>query len=770
MPKPVGLWQRIRPAVVLLLMLLALVIVVGGGAYVMQLDGIVREKFEGKRWAIPAKVYARPLTLQTGLPLGLSEVRSELASLNYRELEGAPTPGTFWQQNNTLYLHTRGFAFAETEREPAQVLRLQFDGQRIASLASTLPHANGHVRLEPLVIGGIYPSQNEDRLLIQLKEAPPHLIDALIATEDQRFYHHIGISVRGILRAVWVNASSGSVRQGGSTLTQQLVKNFYLTDERSLRRKANEAIMAMLLEWHYDKNEILETYLNEVNLGQQGTRSVNGFGLASQYYFGQPIAELSLPQVALLVGMVKGPSYYNPRRQPERARERRNIVLDNLYREGFISAPVRDQAMQMPLGVIAKPTAASNIYPDFLDLVRRQLRESYQPEDLSSQGLRIFTTLDPRMQNAAEQALTGTIEQLRGQGRALNKVEGVVVAADSQTGELRALVGGSGLFTGYNRAIDASRQVGSLLKPIIYLTALGTGQYTWASPLDDGPVEIVSEGGKLWQPQNYDKLSHGTVTLQGALAHSYNQASVRLGMTLGLPAVMQTLQRLGVHVDGRPYPSLLLGALNQTPMQMLQLYQTLLSGGIRAPLQSIVAVVNAEGRPLQQFVSERQQILDPADAYLLHYGLQQVMRQGTGAPAYQRLPSTWVLAGKTGTTNDLRDSWFAGSAGRTLAVVWLGRDDNQPIGLSGGTGALPVWIDFMQRVQPAAPLPAMPASVSWQWIDAASGRLSAENCSGALRVPLAAKSVPTDKTPCASGGVPAFIDSMVDGVMNLFRR
>jgi len=769
-PKPLSLWQRIQPVVILLVMLAALITLVGGGAYVMRLDGIVREKFEGKRWAIPAKVYARPLTLQVGMPLGLNEVRSELTALNYRELDGATTPGTFALQGSTLYLHTRGFSFAEAEREPAQVLRLQFDGQRIASLASTLPRANGSVRLEPMVIGGIYPSQNEDRVLIQLKEAPPHLVDALIATEDQRFFHHIGISVRGILRAIWVNFSSGAVRQGGSTLTQQLVKNFYLTDERSLRRKANEAIMAMLLEFHYDKEEILETYLNEVNLGQQGTRSVNGFGLAAQYYFGQPIAELSLPQVALLVGMVKGPSYYNPRRQPERAKERRNIVLDNLYREGFISAPVRDQAMLMPLGVIAKPTAASNIYPDFLDLVRRQLRESYQPEDLSSQGLQIFTTLDPRMQNAAEQALTGTIDHLRGQGRALNKVEGVVVAADSQTGELRALVGGSGLFTGYNRAIDASRQVGSLLKPIIYLTALGTGQYTWASPLDDSPVEVISDGGKLWQPQNYDKQSHGTVTLQSALAHSYNQASVRLGMTLGLPAFMQTLQRLGVRVDGPPYPSLLLGALNQTPMQVLQLYQTLLSGGIRAPLQSIVAVVNAEGRPLQQFVSERQQILDPSDAYLLHFGLQQVMRQGTGMPAYQRLPSTWVLAGKTGTTNDLRDSWFAGSAGRTLAVVWLGRDDNQPIGLSGGTGALPVWVDFMQRLQPPSPLPPVPAGVSWQWIDAASGRLSAESCSGALRVPLSVKSMPAEKTPCASGGVPAFIDSMVDGVLNLFRR
>lgn len=761
--------QRLKTLSVLVLMVVTLVVVVAGGAYVMHLDGIVREKFEGKRWAIPAKVYARPLALQAGVPVSLNDMREELGILNYRQLAGAPSPGTYDLQGSTLYLHTRGFAFSD-RREPAQLLRLRFQGERVAELASTQQAVSGGVRLEPMVIGGIYPSHNEDRVLIQLKEAPPHLVDALLATEDQRFYSHIGISLRGIMRAVWVNATSGSVRQGGSTLTQQLVKNFYLSDERSLRRKANEAIMALLLEWHYDKPEILETYLNEVNLGQQGNRSVNGFGLAAQYYFGLPLSELSLPQVALLVGMVKGPSYYNPRRQPERALERRNIVLDNLYREGLISAPARDAAMQMPLGVVANPTAATNLYPDFLDLVRRQLRDSYQPEDLSSQGLKIFTTLDPRVQNAAEQALDATVLRLRKQGRSLGKLEGVVLAADLATGELRALLGGTGTFTGYNRAIDASRQVGSLLKPAIYLSALASGQYTWASPLDDGPVEIVSDTGKVWQPQNYDQQSHGVVSLQTALASSYNQAAVRLGMTVGLPAVINTLRQLGVTADLKPYPSLLLGALNQTPMDVLQLYQVMLSGGVRAPLQSIREVVDAKGRALQQFAGERKQVIDPADAYLLHYGMQQVLRQGTAASAYQRLPSTMVLAGKTGTTNDMRDSWFAGSAGQLLAVVWLGRDDNRPIGLSGGSGALPVWTDLMVRLQPAAPAPAMPAAVNWEWLDVSTGRLSAETCAGAIRVPVSAKSRPQDMTPCAAGGVPAFIDSMVDGVLNLFRR
>lgn len=760
--------QRLKTFAVLALMLSALVIVVAGGAYVMHLDGIVREKFEGKRWAIPAKVYARPLLLQAGAPVSMAALRDELTILNYHPVAGAPTPGTYDVQGDTVYLHTRGFAFSD-HREIAQLLRLRLQGGRIAELASTQQVARGGVRLEPLVIGGIYPSHNEDRVLIQLKEAPPHLIDALLATEDQRFYSHIGISIRGILRAVWVNATSGSVRQGGSTLTQQLVKNFYLTDERSLRRKANEAIMALLLEWHYSKSEILETYLNEVNLGQQGNRSVNGFGLAAQYYFGVPLSELSLPQVALLVGLVKGPSYYNPRRQPERALERRNIVLDNLYREGFISAPERDASMQKPLGVVAKPTAATNLYPDFLDLVRRQLRDSYQPEDLTSQGLKIFTTLDPRVQNAAEQALDSTIARLRQQGRSLSKLEGAVLAADLSTGELRALLGGTGTFTGYNRAVDASRQVGSLLKPAIYLTALASGQYTWASPLDDGPVEIVSDAGKVWQPQNYDLQNHGVVSLQTALAHSYNQAAVRLGMTVGLPAVISTLRQLGITADLKPYPSLLLGALNQTPMDVLQLYQIMLSGGVRAPLQSIREVVDANGHALQQFAGERRQVVDSADAYLLHYGLQQVVRQGTAASAYQRLPATMVLAGKTGTTNDMRDSWFAGSAGQLLSVVWLGRDDNQPIGLSGGSGALPVWTDIMARLLPDAPAPAAPSGVTWEWLDADSGKLSAATCSGAIRVPVSAKGRPQDMTACANGGVPAFIDNMVKGVMGIFR-
>lgn len=757
---------RLKAFVLLCLMLITLVGVVGGGAYVMHLDSIVREKFEGKRWAIPARVYARPLVLSKGEQLSQEVVEEELRLLNYRRVNGAPSSGTYAIDGSSLFIRTRGFSFSDG-REPGQLLRARFSQDRLIELASTRPGQRGDVRLEPLVIGGIYPSHNEDRILIQLKEAPPYLVEALMATEDQRFYQHIGVSIRGILRAVWVNLTSGQVRQGGSTLTQQLVKNFYLTDERSLTRKANEALMALLLELHYSKAEILETYLNEVNLGQQGRRSINGFGLAAEYYFGQPLAELSLPQVALLVGMVKGPSYYNPRRNPERATQRRNIVLDNLYREDKLSAPDRDIAMKRPLGVIAKPAAAGNLYPDFLDVVRRQLRESYQPDDLSSQGLSIFTTLDPRVQNAADAALTTTVARLRKQGRKLDKLEGAVLAADLRSGELRALIGSTGTFTGYNRAVDASRQVGSLLKPAIYLTALSSGQYTWQSPISDAPVEVVSDSGKRWTPQNYDKQSHGDVPLRTALAKSYNQAAVRLGMTVGLPAFINTLRQLGVQGDLQSYPSLLLGALNQSPMDVLHLYQVLLTG-VRSPIQSIREVVDADGQSLQRFAGERRQVVDLSDTYLLHYGLEQVARAGTAASAYRRLPSQTVIAGKTGTTNDLRDSWFAGSAGDLLGVVWLGRDDNASTGLSGGTGALPVWTDMMVRIKPSYHAAKMPADVTWEYLDEQSGYLSNAECGG-VRLPVAAKSRPQEMTACATGGIPGFIDSMVDGVLDLFR-
>ncbi|MFN3586694.1 MAG: penicillin-binding protein 1B, partial [Moraxellaceae bacterium] len=746
----------------LFLMVLVLAGLIALALWLARLDDVVRTKFEGKRWAIPARVYARPLELYAGAPVSLRALKDEFAVLNYRE-QPLTGPGSWQQKGNEVQVHTRGFVFSDGT-EPAQVLRLRFAGAQLADVASTVKNERGVVRLEPMVIGGIYPAHREDRVLMQLKEAPPHLVDALLATEDRAFYRHHGVSVRGILRALWVNMTAGGLRQGGSTLTQQLVKNFYLTDERTLSRKLNEAAMAILLERRYGKDEILETYLNEVNLGQNGQQSVNGFGLAAQFYFGQPISELRLHQVALLVGMVQGPSYYNPRRNPERAKARRDLVLDNLFAENRITAAVRDAAKARPLDVIARPTAGGVVYPAFMDMVRRQLRSEYKEADLSSEGLRIFTTLDPRVQNAADAAFESTLARLeKTHGKRVAGLQGAVLVASPDTGEVLAVVGGRGTFTGYNRALDAYRQIGSLVKPAVYLAALAAGRYTLVSPLDDGPVQLQGQGGQLWEPKNYDQQDHGIVPFYSALAQSYNQATIRLGMDVGVPVVIDTLYKLGVQQKLANYPSLMLGAVNLTPVDVLSLYQVLAAGGFRAPPRSIHEVVDSKGKPLRRYGLEVKQVYDPTSIYLLNYALQAVLREGTGASAYQKLPRELALAGKTGTTNDLRDAWFAGYSGNYVAVVWLGHDDNRPTGLSGGSGALPVWTDLMARLDPAPLALVPPDDVEWHWADRPTGLLSAEQCPDAVQVPFRRDTVPTESTVCA-GGVPALLEREVDRV------
>ncbi|WP_286915722.1 transglycosylase domain-containing protein, partial [Pseudomonas sp. UBA6276] len=359
--------------------LVGLVILAGFAVY---LDAVVQEKFSGKRWTIPAKVYARPLELFVGQKLAKNDFLTELDALGYRRQTTVDGPGTDSVNGNTVDLNTRGFQFYEGLEQP-QAVRVKFSGDYVSELSGSGGKKVAVVRLEPLLIGGLYPKNLEDRILIKLDQVPPYLLDTLVTVEDRDFYHHFGVSPKSIARAIWVNTSSGAMRQGGSTLTQQLVKNFYLTNERSLTRKLTEAMMAVLLELHYDKGEILEAYLNEVFVGQDGQRAVHGFGLASQFFFSQPLSELKLHQVALLVGMVKGPSSYNPRRNPERALERRNLVLDLLAQQGVATQEAVDAAKKMPLGVTKRGSLADSSFPGFLDLVKRQLRDDYRDEDLT---------------------------------------------------------------------------------------------------------------------------------------------------------------------------------------------------------------------------------------------------------------------------------------------------------------------------------------------------------------------------------------------------
>ncbi len=553
-----------------------------------------------------------------------------------------------------------------------------------------------------------------------------------------------------------------SAASGGSTLTQQLVKNFYLTNERTLVRKATEAMMAVLLELHYDKKDILEAYLNEVFLGQDGQRAVHGFGLASQYFFSQPLSELKLDQVALLVGMVKGPTYYNPRRNPERALERRNLVLDVLAAQGVASVEEVDAAKQKPLGITRRGSLADSSFPAFLDLVKRQLREDYQEQDLTEEGLRIFTSFDPIMQLKAESALAGTLKRLSGR-KGVDQVEAGMVVTSPESGEVQAIIGSrQPRFAGFNRALDAVRPIGSLIKPAIYLTALERpSQYTLTSLLEDQPFSIKGQDGQVWRPQNYDRKAHGTIYLYQGLVNSYNLSTAKLGLEIGVPEVLKTLNRLGVEQEWPAYPSMLLGAGGLSPMSVASMYQTLANGGFNTPLRGIRAVLTAEGEPLKRYPYQIQQRFDSGAIYLLQNAMQRTMSEGTGRSVYSQLPRSLALAGKTGTSNDSRDSWFAGFSQDVLAVVWLGRDDNGPTPLTGATGALQVWTDFMRQADPLPLDMPVPDNVVLAWVDASSGQGTDPSCPNAVQMPYIRGSQPVAGPAC---GIQAPVNEVMDWV------
>lgn len=717
--------------------------------YALWLDGRVRSAFEGKRWALPARVYARPLEIYAGATISVGDLRRELEELGYRQASAPRRSGEFSQNGGLFHLHTRRFTFwdgIDPERRMQIVIR---DGQ-VASLRDAVSREPiPVVRLEPSVIAKIYPEHNEDRILIRYEDAPPALIQALIAVEDRHFFSHFGLDPVAIARAALANLLAGEIREGGSTLTQQLVKNFYLDDERTWWRKFNEAIMAVLLESHYSKTEILEAYLNEIYLGQNGPRAIHGFGLAAEFYFRRPLNELSIDQLALLVGLARGASYYNPRRYPERALKRRNLVLRLMQEQGYLDALAAQRYMAASLNVSKEPGWVAARFPAFVDLVRRQLRNDYAAEDLRSQGLKIFTTLDVRYQRAAAAALARRLPELE-QARAEAKpLEGAIIVSAVDTGEVLALAGGRRERPGaYNRALDAARPIGSLIKPAVYLSALALPErFSVITPLEDAPVRLPQRNGEYWEPDNYDRRSHGTVPLYEALAQSYNLATVRVGLDVGLGTVARTLRDMGVTRHIPEYPSLLLGAIDLTPLAVAQMYQTLAGGGFQTPLKTIVAVLDNADRPLRRYPVQVRQTLRSDAVYLATFLLTQVVERGTARAIAAAIPESLPIAGKTGTTNDLRDSWFAGFGSDVLTVVWVGRDDNQSAGLSGAAGALQVWLDVMRKLPPT-PLKLAPPPDGIVWISVREGKRTDENCPNASQLPFMETHLPAEYLPC----------------------
>lgn len=723
--------------------LVALLVVVALGMF--YLDAQVRGKLTERLWQAPAQVYARALHLYPEMPLRPDDLQRELDLLGYRQVQKLAQPGDMVRNGNNFQVYRRAFNF-DNGPAAAQVYRVYMSGRRVVDLRDQQNRPLDLAKLEPVALGGMFISRREDRLLVQYKDVPPLLVESLLLVEDRDFFDHAGVSLRSIGRALFANARAGRTVQGGSTLTQQLVKNVYLTRERSVGRKGVEAAMALLVELHYEKETILEAYLNEIYLGQQGPRAIHGFALASRHYFNRPLAELRSDQVAMLVGLVKGPSQFDPWRYPQRAQARRDLVLGVMHEHKAITAAEYQAAKARPLG-LARNAADDSLYPAYLDLVRRQLRRDYNESDLQERGLRIFTAFDPQVQWYAERAMSQTLKQLDGKESGL---EGAMVVTDIISGDVLAVVGGRRMrYAGFNRALDAVRPMGSLVKPAVFLAALErSDRYTLITPLKDEPVDVKVPGNKRWQPRNYDKKFHGPVPLYEALAQSYNAATAHLGLELGLPRVTDMIRRLGVTRAQPEVPAMLLGTGELSPLEVAAMYQTIAAQGVSAGLRSIRSITAANGTPLARYPHNPKQAVPAAAVHLLHFAMQETMRTGTGKAALSALPD-FRVAGKTGTTDDLRDSWFAGFSGDYLAVVWMGRDDNRPTALTGSSGALRAWLGFMKASSHVPLSMAAVSGIDYVWVDQQHGELTQANCPGARQVPFILGSEPVKVGGCS---------------------
>ena len=712
-------------------------------SYCVLLDFQIRKEFDGKRWSVPARVYAQPLELYAGRRYEQRLVVERLKNAAYQNVSTLSGPGQFRLQGSTIEVYTRQFHYWDGI-ESAKKLKIRFSGQQITDITQIISGQNvSIIRLTPTLIGKVFPLHDEDRVLITYEEIPETLIQALIAVEDRSYFEHFGLDPFGILRSIYVNVIRGKVTQGGSTLTQQLIKNMFLTHERTFTRKINEMLMAVMLEYHYTKENILSAYVNEIYLGQNGQRSIHGFGTAAEFYFSKPLAELSNAEIALLVGMVKGASYYNPRKQSERALNRRNLVLNLLHEQDFINEAELIHATSKPLGVSDKPRWSSAKYPAYIDLVRRHLKRDYRIDDLRNEGLQIHTTLDVNTQEIAQNSVTRSLSKLeKGKGFSSGTLQSALVVVEQHSGEVLALIGDRNKDkNAFNRAMDAKRPIGSLIKPAIYMTALNhPAKYNVLSSLDDSRLVLQQKNGKRWEPNNYDKRTHGNVPLVRSIAKSYNISTVRLGMALGLENVIQTLKNLGVTSAIPRLPSMLLGALNLSPYEVTQMYQTIASGGLQIPLRTIRSVLDSNGQPLKRYDLAVREYIKPETAFLTQYLLTEVVQNGTARRLTRELPSLMPLAGKTGTTNALRDSWFAGFGDRILSVVWVGRDNNQTAKLTGSTGAMQIWVDMMKKIKPEPLLLIEPEEVEWRDYPDMSNPKS--SCAQAKSYPFIKKYVP----------------------------
>lgn len=701
--------------------------------YSIYLDQIIAQKFEGQKWHLPAQVFSRSMALYPGAAVSHPQMMAELKLLGYRKVANPRQVGEFSASSTRIELWRRPFLHPEGDQVEQRVM-ISFDSNGVSSVTRVSDKRQLAVfHLEPVLLDRIITGDGEDRLFVPTEEMPKSIVQALLLVEDRSFYEHHGVNPFAIARAAFVNISAGRTVQGGSTLTQQLAKNFFLSSERSLLRKVREALMAVIIDFRYSKDEILEAYLNEVYMGQDKSRAVHGMGLASRFYFGRPISELTIAQQAFLVAAIKGPSYYNPWRYPDRIQERRDLVLRLLMDAGDLTTAEYKAAVESPLAIRNLNKPAHQKLPSFFALVKQEVNERYGEALLKQSGVKIYTTLDPMAQEAAEIAVTQTLKSLDKSNKSLQV--GMVVT-DKYTGGIAAMVGDKTPgFDGFNRAVEIRRPIGSLIKPFVYATALApNSQFTLATPLKDQPITLKSEQGKTWSPQNFDKKFSGQVPLLTALKKSMNVPTVNLGIAVGVDAVATTLAKSGWQEPLNEYPSMLLGAVNGSPLMVAQVYQTLADSGVYRKLTTVTAVLDADKNPLPVTRLPKEQAISPDTDFLIQYAMQQVVNTGTATRLGNAFPGVG-LAGKTGTSNDSRDSWFAGFDERNVAAIWVGRDDNGKTSLYGSSGAMAVYLAFLKERPPISLRSIQVNGVVKGFFDRDTGVAKESDCSNVDALP-----------------------------------
>ncbi|MGO2169455.1 MAG: penicillin-binding protein 1B [Pseudoalteromonas sp.] len=715
---------------------LSLAGIIAMALYLIYLDARITRQFEGNKWQLPAQVYARSMSFSPGQFLSRQEVIWELDRLNYSVVNKISRTGQYEVAKNSIKIYRRDFEFYDG-LEDAHIIELRFAGQKVATIKDKFGRRLNTARLEPVQIARIGNDSKQDREFVPLDKFPPMLRDTLLVVEDQDFYQHHGVSVWSIMRALYSNIKAGRTVQGGSTLTQQLAKNIYLTRERTLSRKINEALIALILDYRYSKDQILEAYLNEVYLGQSYNQGVHGMGLAADFYFSKPVDELEYDQIAMLVAMVKGPSYYNPRRYPERTMERRDLVLRLMAENQLIDTREYRASLKRPIAIAKMKDSLQKSYPGYLELVNRELKKLLPDQKVLDAGVRVFTYFDLQKQAAMEDSIVKSLPYLERRA-ATDKLEAAMISVNVKKGGVSALVAGRDpRYFGYNRVLDTKRNIGSLVKPAVYLTALESPEFNLATQVDDSPVQVTNEQGKIWQPENFDHQFRGMMPLYKAFSQSINIPAVNTGLDIGVEKVINTLQRLGAKQSIPEYPSILLGAIEMSSFDVAQLYTTLAADGKYRELTAISALTDSVGKVLYKHQVQPQARFDEAAMYMTKYTMKRVTKDGTAKRLNAHFPSI-QLAGKTGTSNDLRDSWFAGFDQNTVTVAWLGRDDNKSTGLTGSVGALEAYIRYLKPLNPEAIADTRPPSIRWAFVNEETGLQAPPGCGKVIQLPLRA--------------------------------